>query len=777
MRNNFFYNFFIFFLILNFNLSAEELEINSSKIKYDNNLKVTILEGNVNINDEKNNKLFSEYAEYNKLDQKIKTNGNTKIITSNGYQVISTNVIFDNKKKLISSDYKTQITDKTGNKILVDMFNYSTLTDIFFSKGKIEIFDVSDNNYSFSEIYIDENKKKIIGTDVRAYLNSDRIKLTGDNNPRIFANTMSLSENTNTLEKGVFTYCKIRENEKCPPWTLQSKKIKHDLAKKTIYYDDVVLKIYDFPIFYFPKFSHPDPTIKRSSGFLSPTLTNNNTMGSGFSLPYFWNIANDKDLTLTPKLHLNENPLMLAEYRQDFKNSFLTIDTGYTQGYKKKSNTKSSGGRAHFFSRFTKKFISENEKKSDLEVNLQKVSNDTYFKIYDIATSLVEKDQHVLENTVNFTYQNKDFYFGLTPSAYEDTTKFGNLRHEYLLPMDIEKNIMTSEKYGFLDVVSSFKIRNYETNKQTNFLINDFNWRSNKWLNKFGFENYLEGQIKAVNYDATKTDIYKNDKKVSELNSVLGYFSKLNLYKKDYQNKKFYTFTPKFLMRYAPGHMRKVKDGRLNYQNLFDLNKINSLDTIESGLSTSLGFDYKKNKLDKDNDIENEEFSFSAGQAIRSEENMDVPSSTSLDQRFSDVVGTTNYNINNNLNLNYNFSLDQSYKKFNYNEVAANYNFEKIKFNLSYLQERNHIGNKEFAETGLGFNLNKSTELSFSTKRNILTSSAEFYKLSYNYINDCLKAGIAYRREFYTDKDVEPANRLMFTISIVPFGSLNTPVK
>ena len=608
-------------------------------------------------------------------------------------------------------------------------------------------------------------------------MNSDSIKVTGDNNPRMFANTMSLTENKNTVEKGVFTYCKIRENEKCPPWTLQSKKIKHDLAKKTIYYDDVVLKIYDFPIFYFPKFSHPDPTVKRSSGFLSPTLTNNNTMGSGFSLPYFWNIANDKDLTLTPKLHLKENPLMLAEYRQDFKNSFLTIDTGYTPGYKKKSNAKSSGGRAHFFSRFTKNFVNENEKKSDLEVNLQKVSNDTYFKIYDIKTSLVEKNQHVLENTVNFTYQNKDFYFGLTPSAYEDTSKLGNLRHEYLLPMNIEKNIMTNEKYGFLDVVSNFKIRNYETNKQTNFLINDFNWRSNKWLNKFGFENYFEGQIKAVNYDATKTDIYKNDKEVSELNSVLGYFSKLNLYKKDDQNKKFYTLTPKFLIRYAPGHMRKVKDGRLNYQNLFDLNKINPLDVIENGLSTSIGFDYKKNRLNKNNDIENEEFTFSAGQVVRSEENMDVPSSTSLDQRFSDVVGTTNYNINDNLNLNYNFSLDQSYKKFNYNEVAANYNFEKVKFNLSYLQERNHIGNKEFVETGLGINLNKSTELSFSTKRNILTSSAEFYKLSYNYINDCLKAGIAYRREFYTDKDVEPANRLMFTISIVPFGAINTPVR
>ena len=92
-----------------------------------------------------------------------------------------------------------------------------------------------------------------------------------------------------------------------------------------------------------------------------------------------------------------------------------------------------------------------------------------------------------------------------------------------------------------------------------------------------------------------------------------------------------------------------------------------------------------------------------------------------------------------------------------------------------YLQEKNHIGNKEYITSGVDFQLNNSSELSFATKRNILTSSAEFYNLNYNYINDCLKAGIAYRREFYTDKDLEATNSLMFTITIVPFAEINTP--
>jgi LPS-assembly protein len=340
MKSRFLYFLILFSIIYNLSLAAQELEINSSKIQYDNIDKVTIFEGNVSTTDEKGNKLFSEYAKYDKLKELIETKDVTRIETSGGYKVFSSNVIFDNKKNLIYSNNKTSIEDKEGNIISVEMFNYSILTNIFFSKGDIQIKDVNNNSYNFSEIYIDENKKKIIGSDIKAYLNQPQILANADNEPRFFANTMSLSEKSNTFDKGIFTYCKNKGDDKCPPWTLQSKKIKHDLAKKTIYYDNVVLKIYDFPIFFSPKFSHPDPSVNRRSGLMAPTLGNSTTLGSSVATPYFWNIAMDKDLTLTPKIYLNENPLFLAEYRQDFNNSFLIVDTGYTQGYKKKIKKK-----------------------------------------------------------------------------------------------------------------------------------------------------------------------------------------------------------------------------------------------------------------------------------------------------------------------------------------------------------------------------------------------------------------------------------------------------
>ena len=175
MKNNIFYLFFTFFFLFFITLSADELEVNSSKIQYNNANKITTFEGNVRSEDKKGNQLFSEYAKYNKVINLFETNGETKIITSGGYEILSSNVFLDNKSKKIYSNYKTQITDLDGNKIFVDMFDYSILTSIFFSKGNIKILDINNNNYNFSEIYIDEKKKKIIGSDIKAFLNQESI--------------------------------------------------------------------------------------------------------------------------------------------------------------------------------------------------------------------------------------------------------------------------------------------------------------------------------------------------------------------------------------------------------------------------------------------------------------------------------------------------------------------------------------------------------------------------------------------------------------------------
>ena len=95
--------------------------------------------------------------------------------------------------------------------------------------------------------------------------------------------------------------------------------------------------------------------------------------------------------------------------------------------------------------------------------------------------------------------------------------------------------------------------------------------------------------------------------------------------------------------------------------------------------------------------------------------------------------------------------------------------------NLSYLQENKHIGDQEYLNARINFNNKENREISLETKRNLITNSSEFYNLSYEYINDCLRAGLVYRREFYNDSELEPENSLMFKITLVPFGQIDSP--
>ena len=144
-------------------------------------------------------------------------------------------------------------------------------------------------------------------------------------------------------------------------------------------------------------------------------------------------------------------------------------------------------------------------------------------------------------------------------------------------------------------------------------------------------------------------------------------------------------------------------------------------------------------------------------------------------EKLSDLVGFTNLVFNNKFKLNYNFAIDQNYQDFNYSEVGTEIKFNNVDMNFSYLEENKHIGNQEYLNTKVKYLQSENNLFSFETKRNLITNSAEFYNMSYEYLNDCLRAGLVYRREFYKDSELEPENSLMFKITLTPFGNLNSP--
>ena len=388
--------------------------------------------------------------------------------------------------------------------------------------------------------------------------------------------------------------------------------------------------------------------------------------------------------------------------------------------------------------------------------------------MYKIKSNLVDYNKDTLENEINFNHTKDDLFFGFKASLYETLKDSYDDKYEYIFPeVTIDKNIFTDDKFGGLDLQTNLKVHNYDTNKLTSFLVNNLNWESNDIIINSSIKNKFLGKLKNINYEAKNIDLLKKET-TNELYGALGLLSEINFQKEN--NNSIHALTPKLLLRFSPGSMRKEENGsRLTVTNAFNLERLENNTNFETGNTATMGFDYSI----KNNDIE--KFNFSVAQIINDKENKKLHDKSSLDEKLSDLVGESNFKLNENIKFGYQFALDQNYQEVNYSDFSSKIELENLNIDFNYIEENKHIGDQEYFKSKVTYNNSNKSLISFETKRNLITDSAEFYDLSYEYINDCLRAGLVYRREFYNDSELKADNSLMFNITLIPFGNINSP--
>ena len=181
--------------------------------------------------------------------------------------------------------------------------------------------------------------------------------------------------------------------------SFMQKKITHDKKKKMLYYDKAWLKIYDKPVFYFPKFFHPDPSVKRQSGFLMPKFADSTSVGTSLNVPYYHVISENRDFTLSPRVFFDQKVLIQSEYREINKNSDHNLDFS------------SLDGKNHFFSKSNKKLQLNSFENSEIYLDLEQTSNDTYLKTYKLKSPLI-KNNNNLKSTLGLNLANDECWIG-----------------------------------------------------------------------------------------------------------------------------------------------------------------------------------------------------------------------------------------------------------------------------------------------------------------------------------------------------------------------------
>ncbi len=737
-------------------ISNDGIEINSNELTYDKKKNILRVFGNVQIKDKKNN-IFTEGEEYiyYKNIEKIISKGKTYSKIQDKYIIKSLDLIYERNLSKIQSQNKSNIIDHNNNKFFIDKFELNIENNILKAKN-LSLFDSLNNQYYLSFAVINLKENKFLGSDISIDF-EDNLFGNNENDPRLKANSLIAENNETIVYKGSFTTCK-QEKEKCPPWAIYADEIIHKKKEKKIEYKNAWLKIYDKPVLYFPYFFHPDPTVKRQSGFLMPSFQSSNNSGTSLQIPYYKVISDKKDLTFSPRLFFDNNLLIQTEYRQANKNSDLTFDFSIFADNNKTKN--------HFFADFS----SKNQNKT-LDFHIETVNNDSYLKSQDINSQIIN-DRSSLNSYFTYGSDSENSSLNISFEVYENLDKKKSDRFEYIFPnFEYEKKLYTdSEMSGEMDFASRGYRKMYETNIDESILVNDIKYLSYPKINSNidGLQTNYELLIRNLNSDSNNSDKYKNGVDQKILTTFI-YDYQLPLKKEN----EFYSnyLSPKLSLRYSPNETKNNSNlnKKFTYENIYAIDRIDDT-AVEGGESITAGFEYSsKNK-------KNENFySLSLANIFRLNENPDLPKIYGISNKRSDIIGNFNFVPSKFFDFNYQFSLNKNLDASNYNLIKTNININNFVTSFEFLQEDNYLSQDSYLSNTTRFSFNDSKSLSFGTSKNLDKNITNYYNLIYEYQNDCLTAALEYNKSYYTDGDLKPEENLLFSIKIIPFGKIISP--
>ena len=719
---------------------------------------------------------------YSQDNNVIEAAGNVVAKNQEGKQISADKIIYNRSKQQLSTFGNSKLTDDKIGTLFAERFEYNLDKQSILADGKVKFIDKDKNTYYFSKLNSDDKFNEIIGNDISAELNKDLLK-SGDKfnefiEPRFSGKSATLKNNITIVQDAQFTTCKrTNEAEGCAYWNLKAGQLIHDKEQKKLTYKNVSLDLNNIPVIYVPYFSHPDPTVKRREGFLAPSLSSLGAdIGPTLKIPYFYPLSESADFTVSPVYYFKQNPLLLAEYRERFKNGDLVIEGGYTQGYQKITSTQTDGSRNHLYGNINLNFKDKILDESQFTTKIQRVNDPTYLRVNKINSTsdgfkknLVRENETKLTNEVSLNSYGTNETLNLKAAAYQNITTIKKSdQYEYLAPEIIYS------KYNFLNnnnlnLNSSFRSLNTNTNQnKTSFINNLDHSTSESYNSNLGIGYKFLTKINNINYYADHKN--PNEDLNLQINPVVALDTSLPLAKISKESEQY--IIPRILTRYAPGKMQNAKsnDITLNIDNLFSINRMNSDELIEKNFSLNLGLDWlwKEKNL---NLTKQSEASFSVGQVVKLNSDVDMPTKSSLQNKNSDLITKATYLSPGNFDFSMKNTFDKGINHAYYNDITLKKFLKQGDLNLNFYEKNSHIGNERYAKANLTSFITDSTKIKIETDRNLKTDISNSHKLGIENENECIRYGLYFQKNFASDKDLKPGTSVFFGVTLLPFGN------
>ena len=325
---------------------------------------------------------------------------------------------YDRERGLVTLNGHVQLWQ--GERMLTaDTVTYDRNTGVAAARGHVVLVE-PDGQVVFAEYAeLSEGMKQGVLAGMSAILAE---------NGRLVANGARRTDGrVNELSRVVYSTCDLCKDDpdKAPLWQIRAREAVQDLDNHMIEYRDAVVDIFGFPVFWTPYLTHPDPSQKRASGLLVPSLGMSKHLGVFAAQPYYWVIDDQSDATITPMLATRQGPALELEYRRRFNSGTVSINGSA-------ANTADGNGGGHLFARG--KFAIDDVWRWG--VDIERASSLGYMRDFHIqGTTAVLTSQAYLEGFGQGSYVRLDTraYQGLTSNVTAGKLPFVLPRFEYSL--------------------------------------------------------------------------------------------------------------------------------------------------------------------------------------------------------------------------------------------------------------------------------------------------------------------------------------------------------
>ena len=649
-----------------------------------------------------------------------------------------------------------------GERVLnADAVTYNQRDDIVTASGNVVLLEPT-GEVLFAEF------AELTGDLREGFLRGFRMLLTDDT--RLAAVSAQRRGGVETeLTRAAYSPCvNCTDDDGEPVWQVKARRVIHNANDQEVVYRDATLEFLGFPVAYTPYLSHPDPTVERKSGFLTPTFGVSSLLGSSVQVPYFWAIDRESDFTFDPIFSTDNLPVVTGKYRQRFADGehFLRLS-----GTRDSVQVGKNRLRGHIDSET--RFSINDLWRWGLDVKL--ASDDTYLQRYGFLKQDTLRNHLFAEGFGSRSYAVAEGYYfqGLRQDDEQSETPLvaPKLNYNYvsepnsfggMTTLDTEVRAMTrdegasSQKFSLIPgwqishTDSLGTITSFRTSLQADL------YNTEDVTTARGPESGVEGRLFPQAIVSWRYPWVRRSGRTSQI------------------------VEPLMALVLAPngGNPDEIPNEdsqsvEFDETNLFRANRFSGTDRVEGGQRVVYGLRTGFFGAGGGSTT------LIVGQSFRFRDDSPFNTGSGLEDQLSDIVASLQVSPNNYFDLLYKTRFDKDSFRARRTEIIASAGPRALRLDLNYVffDKTNEFADREEATVALTSQLTERWSAQVDTRRDLTSEGGALsYGAALRYECDCMDFELNYRRDFKQDRDVPPTESLIFRITLKSLGQVSSAV-